>query len=127
MKIIQNELNKMFGLVTGHSIFAIIIISVFYIIFALIFSLWPFSVASGVINKVTSPNAIIQNYEYFYSMNAEIDATKRKAVIAKGTEEEKGIKMVLESMIAEYNAKSRMITRNMWKAQDLPYQIESDQ
>jgi len=96
-----------------------------YIIIALIGGIWPFSVVRGLAKKVVKENAIIQNYEWFYAMKAEIDATRNKAKIAAGTPEEKGIRMVLESMIAEYNAKSNMVTRTLWKADDLPYQIES--
>lgn len=67
----------------------------------------------------------VQSYEWFYSMHDEIKATRKKAEIAAGTPEEKGIRMVLESMIAEYNAKSRMTaTKAQWKAADLPYQID---
>ncbi len=67
----------------------------------------------------------VQSYEWFYSMHDEIKATRKKAEIAAGTPEEKGIRMVLESMIAEYNSKSRMMnTKAQWKAMDLPYQIE---
>jgi hypothetical protein len=60
-------------------------------------------------------------------MKGEIDATRQKYFIAKGAnkEESVGIAMVLESMVQEYNSKSRQMTRNMWKAKDLPYQIES--
>ena len=35
------------------------------------------------------------------------------------------IKMVLTDMVEDYNSKSRMNrTKAMWKAQDLPYQID---
>jgi hypothetical protein len=83
---------------------------------------------AAVVSKVVNANAIISNYEWFYAMKGEIDATHAKYVIAKraGAEEANGINMVLQSMIAEYNAKSRMVTRNLWKAKDLPYQIETE-
>jgi hypothetical protein len=79
-----------------------------------------------VVQKVTSAEAIIGNYEWFYSMKSEIDATRMKYQIAEKSKlsEADGILMVLNSMIAEYNAKSRMKSRNLWKASDLPYQIE---
>lgn len=74
---------------------------------------------------VQDANVRINTYEWFYDMHEQIEATKRKADIAKGTPEEKGIRMVLSSMIAEYNAKSRMTaTKAKWKAADLPYFIE---
>lgn len=67
----------------------------------------------------------VASYEWFYDMQEQISATRKKAELAKGTTEERGIRMVLAGMIAEYNAKSRMkSTRAQWKAVDLPYQIE---
>lgn len=100
-----------------------------YLLVAGVFSIWPFSSIAGVINEVTKPTAIIGNYEWFYSMKNEIDATRMKYKIAEQAkmQEAAGIKMVLQSMIAEYNAKSKMITRNLWKAQDLPYQIQTEE
>ena len=57
-------------------------------------------------------------------MYHQIKATRRKAELAKGTPEERGIRMVLEGMIEEYNAKSRMTgTRAQWKPRDLPFEI----
>lgn len=82
----------------------------------------------GDINEqylIQNANVRVSSYEWFYTMHDEIIATRKKAVIAKGEPEEKGIRMVLASMIAEYNAKSRMtVTKAQWKARDLPYQIE---
>lgn len=67
----------------------------------------------------------VQAYEWFYDMYEQINATRRKAEIAKGTPEEKGIRMVLEGMIAEYNAKANMkYTKSQWMPKDLPYHIE---
>jgi hypothetical protein len=67
----------------------------------------------------------VQTYEWFYDMYEQIKSTRRKADIAKGTPEERGIRMVLEGMISEYNAKARMkYTKAQSMPQDLPYQIE---
>jgi hypothetical protein len=66
----------------------------------------------------------IADYEWFEAQYAAIQATRQKVKIASGTENEIGIKMVLVSMIEEYNGKSRMVTRAMWKDKDLPYEIE---
>lgn len=66
----------------------------------------------------------VNSYEWFYDMYHQIKATRRKAELAKGTPEERGIRMVLEGMIEEYNAKSRMTgTRAQWKPRDLPFEI----
>ena len=67
----------------------------------------------------------IANYEWFYDQYEQIEATRRNAEIAKGTAEERGILMVLSSMIGEYNSRARMEhTRAQWMPSDLPYQIE---
>lgn len=69
----------------------------------------------------------ISTYEWFYDQYEQIQATELKARIAKGTEEEAGIRMVLASMIAEYNATARKAhTRAQWMPTDLPYQIEME-
>ncbi len=69
----------------------------------------------------------VSTYEWFYDQYEQIQATELKARIAKGTEEEAGIKMVLASMIAEYNSMARKEhTRAQWMPTDLPYQIEME-
>ena len=74
---------------------------------------------------IQDANKRIHNYEWFYSQYEEIKATKQKVQILEGKPEQDGVKMVLASMVAEYNAKSKMtVTREQWKGQDLPYQIE---
>lgn len=74
---------------------------------------------------IQDANVRVNTYEWFYDMYEQIQATRRKAELAKGTEEEKGIRMVLAGMISEYNAKARMTaTKAQWKGKDLPYYIE---
>ncbi len=69
----------------------------------------------------------VGTYEWFYDQYEEIQATELKVRIAKGAEEESGIRMVLASMIAEYNAMARKEhTRAQWMPTDLPYQIEME-
>ena len=69
-------------------------------------------------------NVRVNSYEWFYDMYHQIQATERKAELAKGTPEERGIRMVLSGMIQEYNAKCRMTgTRAQWKPRDLPFEI----
>jgi hypothetical protein len=95
-----------------------------YVAAAFVFSIWPFSSAVGVVKKVTSPTAIIQNYEWFYDQYHAIQAQRQNIkALPEGSTDRIGTQMVLNNMIAEYNAKSREITRNLWKADDLPYQI----
>lgn len=66
----------------------------------------------------------IADYEWFFSQYAAIQATRAKVQLLTGKPEQIGVQMVLETMIAEYNARSRMITRDMWKSDDLPYLVE---
>lgn len=92
----------------------------------------------GVISHVTSTQSIIQNYENYYTMNNDIKAMAGNVKILKqkfdrlkpgdpgydqANIEYTGAQMNLNNMISEYNAKSKMITRSLWKAQDLPYQM----
>ena len=66
----------------------------------------------------------VAGYEWFYAQYNEIEATKIKADLAKGTQEEVGIRQVLASMIAEYNAKAdSVLTVGQWRASDLPNHI----
>jgi hypothetical protein len=95
-----------------------------YCIISFFAGIWPFSSAVGVVRRVTEPVAIIQNYEWFYDQYYAIEAQRRNiTALLEGSVDQIGTQMVLNNMIAEYNAKSREITRNLWKADDLPYQI----
>jgi hypothetical protein len=93
------------------------------------------NVASGVANKVVNPDAIVNNYEWYHMQFEAIEAQAKNIKVIqercdkKDTErceiELSGLMMGVNSMIAEYNAKSKMITRNMWKPRksDLPQTI----
>jgi len=73
---------------------------------------------------IQDANKRIAGYEWFYAQYNEIEATRLKAEIAKGTQEETGIRQVLASMIAEYNAKAdSVMTVGQWRASDLPNHI----
>ena len=73
---------------------------------------------------IQDANKRIAGYEWFYAQYNEIEATRIKADLAKGTQEEVGIRQVLASMIAEYNAKAEsVLTVGQWKAADLPDHI----
>jgi hypothetical protein len=100
-----------------------IIIFVYFVI-SFFAGIWPFSSAVGVARRATSPEVIIQNYEWFFDQYHAIEAQRRNvAIMPEGSVDQVGTKMVLNNMIAEYNAKSREISRNLWKANGLPYQI----
>ena len=85
--------------------------------------LW--TAGTGVVQKTVNAESIVGNYQWFYDQKGEIEATYHKFLIAQknGMQEAAGIEMVLQSMMAEYNAKSKQKNRNLWKAKDLPYQI----
>lgn len=95
-----------------------------YLAVSAIFSIWPFSSAAGVIGKVTSSDSIIGNYQWFYDQYNAIQAQSANVEAMPDTAPEKqGMRMVLNNAIAEYNSRSKQITRNLWKASDLPYSI----
>lgn len=74
---------------------------------------------------IQDANKRIAGYEWFYAQYNEIEATRIKADLAKGTREEVGIRQVLASMIAEYNAKAdSVMTVGQWRASDLPGHID---
>jgi len=124
MSHVRDELDEAVGSRWRKAIFTIAGLLAAYIICALVFSFWPFSVASGVAKKVVNQNAIVQNYEWFYDQYNAIKAQEANvAIMPADAIELPGLKMVLNNAIAEYNSRSRQITRNLWKASDLPYQI----
>ena len=92
-----------------------------------------------VINKAATPEKVIFNYEYFHQTYQDILATAVKIKTAHNamnmsnlTEEQRstyvtnyiGTQNYIQSLAAEYNARSRMLTRKLFKDRQLPYQIE---
>jgi hypothetical protein len=96
-----------------------------YMALSSILSIWPFSVIRGVTKAVVNEQSIIQNYQWFYDQYNSIQAQKiNYESVPKDAYERSGMLMVLNNSISEYNSRSKQITRNMWKSNDLPYQIE---
>ena len=124
MNYIKKEMEEAIGKKwTKRLIIAGTVIAV-YLAVSFFAGIWPFSSAVGVARRVTAPQAIIQNYEWFYDQYHAIEAQRRNvAMMTEGSTDHVGTQMVLNNMIAEYNARSRQVTRNLWKADDLPYQI----
>lgn len=121
----QDGIEEMFGKRWARVGGVVAVLVAIYLIAGLIFGMWPFSVARGVANKVVSAESIISNYQWYYdqynaiqSQQANYDSMPSDAV------EKNGLRMVLNNMIGEYNSRSCQITRNLWKAQDLPYSID---
>lgn len=99
----------------------------------------PLFVASSLVEKSTDPDHIINNYEEFQSMynacvklNGDLGTIRavpdtdpmfaqfsKNAMIAQK-------KQLLNRWVEEYNAKSKMINRNLWKSRALPYQLSVD-
>lgn len=108
--------------------------------------------ASGVITRTLDPDNIIQNYEWFKQVYEDVDATDRKienagmalSVFAESagsregwSHEDKteharlntiilGLRNFRTDLVAQYNARSRMVNRAIFKAGDkvLPERIE---
>jgi hypothetical protein len=81
--------------------------------------------AVGLVGSVTSNQDIVQNYQWFYDQYNAVQSQKiNYESMPDGAQERDGMRMVLNNSISEYNSRSRQITRNLWKANDLPYQIE---
>jgi hypothetical protein len=96
-----------------------------YLLLSSLFSVWPFSVAGGVVKSVVNERSIIQNYQWFYDQYNAIQAQQANyESVPEDAYERNGMRMVLNNAISEYNSRSKQITRNLWKANDLPYQIE---
>ena len=109
---------------------------------------WGCNVATGVVDKVVNPSAIIVNYEWYETQFRDIkaaegqikdaeDSIKRYKEDNKGNwtfdqREEyarlnsnvTGLRSYRRSLIEAYNAKASMITRNMWKSGTLPQHID---
>lgn len=93
----------------------------------------------ALVAKSTDPDHIINNYEEFQSMynaavklNTDLGTIRavpdgdpmfaqfsKNAMIAQK-------KQLLNRWVEEYNAKSKMINRNLWKSRALPYQLSVD-
>lgn len=128
MSELGEELEEFAGKRGRGIITTILILVAAYIIASLVFSFWPFSSAAGVVQKVTSAESIIGNYQWYYDQKAAIDAQTANIETLTASDpkapELAGMRMVLNNAIAEYNSRSKQITRNLWKASDLPYQIK---
>jgi hypothetical protein len=121
---VKDELEEAIGKKWARRFIGFGVVIFVYVVISFFAGIWPFSSVIGVARKITEPVAIIQNYEYFYDQYHAIEAQRRNvAALPEGSTDHIGTRMVLNNMIAEYNAKSREITRNLWKADDLPYQI----
>jgi len=89
-----------------------------------------------LVDKLTEPDHIINNYEEFQAMYnttqdicTKIQVLESSKVEAKGFSREErllNLQNNLSRWVQEYNAKSRMLTKNKWKNPNLPYQLKID-
>jgi hypothetical protein len=108
------------------------------------------STAEGVVDKTLTPENAIYNYEWFKEKLEVIQATKNKAIQAEAkiiafeesagerkdwTFEDKteharlnsvhsGITNQIEDLVAEYNARAKMATRNIFQDGKIPSILE---
>lgn len=125
MSQFENDFSGFFGRLAFKGFVAMVVLVFAYIMFALVFSFWPFSVAKGVVNKVVNAESIVNNYQWYYDQYNTIRAQQiNYESMAPDAYERNGMRMVLNNSISEYNSRSKQITRNLWKPSDIPYQIE---
>lgn len=72
---------------------------------------------------IQDANKRLSNYEWFYDQYGIIKSTASKVKLTEG-EEQKATHLILIDMVEAYNSRSKQsMTRALWKAPDLPYQI----
>ena len=102
-----------------------------------------------IITRVTDPDRVIQNYEWFeesyndmLALDGQIENSQRQVddfIAIAGAREDwsrsdkieysrlnaivLGLRNQRENVVAQYNAKSNLITRNLFKGSALPYQL----
>lgn len=116
-----------FGSLIGKLITIIIVLSLLTGIITMIAGIGPFG---RIAQRTMSGDAIVNNYEEFHRLYDTIQAQIRNVNIMRQMDTDQitltGTIMQVNNLIADYNAKSRMITRNMWKSNTLPYQLSWD-
>ena len=117
----REDVEKEIGSSAYRTIKVVAILVAIYIVGALVFGMWPFT----LISKVANSSAIIENYQWFYDQYNSIEAQRANYLSTEGVERN-GMRLVLNNNIAEYNSRSKQITRNLWKAKDLPYEISME-
>ncbi len=93
-----------------------------------VFTCLPLRVARDVVEKTITAENVVYNYQWYYDQFNSIQAQKANLkAVEKDSQEYRGMLFVLNRNIAEYNSKSSQITRNLWKANDLPYVIKLEE
>lgn len=124
MAYIFEEVEEGIGKTLGKIFLIIVALCMVWMLFAAIFSFWPLNVAKQVVDKVVNADSIVANYQWFYDQKAAIDSQRINwQNMPADAPERNSMLMVLNNAITEYNSRSKQITRNLWKASDLPYSI----
>lgn len=130
MSLIREEVEDLIGKRWTRRVVVLFTVLFVYLAFSFFTSLWPFSVAKGLAKKVVNENAIVNNYEWYYDQYNAIQSQRANVrVIEQMPKSDKqqadlaGTVMVLNSMVADYNSRSKQITRNLWKPNDIPHTI----
>lgn len=109
----------------------------------------PARTVAGILDTVTDSDYVLYNYEWFYNKYQTIEARRAQVFTAvqahetwkesvagiewKYSEREEngrlqtiiqGLRYNLNELIADYNAKNSMVTREIFKGKDLPEKIE---
>ena len=123
------------------------VILAFLIWLLLMFFFVPLENAAKVYEKTLDADNVIFNYEWFklqyndyLSLKAKIEIAEEEADSYKQVSEQwtdnqrkeyerlesiaTGLKYQLQDVISEYNAKSSMLNRNLFKDKELPYRLE---
>jgi len=75
--------------------------------------------------EVQSSRNRLLSYDWYYDMYGQIKAQEANILATdKSASERPGMIKVLNSSIAEYNSKSKQYNHNLWKAPDLPYELD---
>lgn len=115
------------------------IIGVIFVVIGVIGLLWFFGKGCAVANKVTNVDKVFVNYEEFFEihntclkidqdlgvMRSLPDSDKMFEQFSK-TQRISTLKLSLNRWIQDYNAKSAMWHRGMWRSAALPYQLTTD-
>lgn len=91
----------------------------------------------GVSSRTLNADHVLDRYEYFYGTYTEVKAkvniyNSYKDQFAEATGDDKtrlniernGIYSYLQTVVGDYNANSRELNNALFKAEDLPYQLE---
>lgn len=105
---------------------------------------------AAIVDRVTDPDRVIANYEWFeeayndcLALDAKIATTAKQIdsqfeglpddrtewsrqdrdAYAQWNTTLNGQRSQRQNIVAEYNAKSKLITRSLWKSPNLPYQL----